>query len=773
MKRILTFVVLITLTTTTLYADIWKVRLVENDYGYLELQMRCTDAGETPVQDDPISGMTFQIYWPTSYGADIALICTSNPYNIADGLSARQTTGASHWREWYIAGAPIACPTTWTTNEWETITSWKVTGGSGTGTFTLANDLELGAGLNFQWGTPIAYTYHPDVEDGPVTNYAYPTKVYTHVWEGGATDNGFQNEYSWNRAENWKTECGSAGTVPTSSSNCFIPSGKTYYPQNYNKAFVSGTAPANHVRIQNGASINFLNAMDDEFDVSGDLLVEGTLTVNETGHTNPGITVTGSTTVADGGSIVINENAEATFNGSTTINAANGILVKASSTGSGSFIDNGTINYGGSGSAKVQTYITNNSLDGSFCMHFIGPTVSGATLSDFNVADSSTYVYEWEEDQIPDEGWNNLYLLTDVIDPAKGIGFSTTDNTTHTLEMTGNLSTGNVTNSLTYSNNHLELISNPYPSSVDFDALATTTANANVVLNKYWIYDPIASVYVARAGGSGGSQYVQVGQGMFVETKAAGDFTFTNTERSHSNDPFRNTIVNELTVFATGGQEGYKDELVVRFEETATSGYDIELEAIKWNSQVEDATMIRSIAEDETELAINFLPLEGLFLNMVSVPVHFNCGYNTNYSLSFEGMETFESGTDIYLEDKKEGGEWIYVKDQPEYNFTASPDEPVDRFVIHFFGPDGIVESAQPKPVDIYGHGYHAYVKNNSDEQIKKVQIYTLSGVLVKEINDVRNKISKYWVDDDTGYFVVKVITNKNVYTGKILIGIK
>lgn len=54
--------------------------------------------------------------------------------------------------------------------------------------------------------------------------------------------------------------------------------------------------------------------------------------------------------------------------------------------------------------------------------------------------------------------------------------------------------------------------------------------------------------------------------------------------------------------------EGYEDKSSIRFDDDATSGYDIELEAKKWESQNSDATIIRTIAEDNAQLAINVLP---------------------------------------------------------------------------------------------------------------------------------------------------------------------
>ncbi len=742
MRRLLLLAFIISGFIQQITAQTFEIRTIEGDQGYLCVQMQETSGIGTPQTTNNVTDIVFQVKWLQSLGdVDLGSIICSD-YEIAKS-GIRSTQGAYYYQEFYADNTPYLFPENWIQNTWVTIAMLEVGTGNGSGTFEVGDNLFVATGVNI--GVDLT-DYTPTV-NGQADNYDYPTIIYDYVWTGSGTPSAFQDENSWSLAGNWEGTCGEAVSAgPTASNNCYIPGGVSNYPENVYSALLSGqTGAVNNLRIGYGASINFgiQSTSQELLSISGKLDVYGTLTVKADGS----VTVTGN----------------------TYIDAATSLIVEADANGSGSFIDNGTITYGGSGSAKVQTYLTNSAGVGFFDMHLIGPTISGATLNDFNIVDGSTYAYWWDESVLSASGWTNFYAITDAVQQGEGIGLSTTDNTTHTLEMTGDVVTGNVTNSLTYSNNHLELISNPYPSSVDFDALST--ANSSVILDKYWIYDPVADNYVARAGGSGGSQYVQVGQGLFVETLASGTFTFTNTERAHSTDPFRNSVSNILTVHATGGQAEFRDEMIIRFDENATSGYDKNIEAVKWDSQNENATMIRSIAEDNTELAINVLPLDDIYRNMTSVPMHFECGYSSTYNLSFYDMDSFVQDIDIYLEDKQTGGDWIYVKDNPDYVFTATADDDKDRFVIHFSGPDNISESSETNNVNIYGSGYYAYVTNNTDSDIYKVQIYSMSGEKIKDIENVLLKKSKHFVSDKPGYYVVRVITGEGVYIGKILTG--
>jgi len=213
--------------------------------------------------------------------------------------------------------------------------------------------------------------------------------------------------------------------------------------------------------------------------------------------------------------------------------------------------------------------------------------------------------------------------------------------------------------------------------------------------------------------------------------------------------------------------------MYVYFEEGATFDYDEEIESKKWNSVNIDATMIRSIAEDGTELAINALPFATLNNEMITVPTQFQCGYNGDYTLTFDGVESFDWGTEIWLEDTHIGNHWISIsEDDFEYRFTAAPDDPADRFFIHFFGPtytpetDAITENG----INIYASGNYAYVLNKAQENIKNVAVHNLMGKTIYTGTLPQQTLNKLFVSNETGYYVVQVETDKKIYTQKVLI---
>lgn len=239
----------------------------------------------------------------------------------------------------------------------------------------------------------------------------------------------------------------------------------------------------------------------------------------------------------------------------------------------------------------------------------------------------------------------------------------------------------------------------------------------------------------------------------------------------------RNTTPNVLHMHVAGGDYGYQDNLYIYFWEGATTGYDVEIEAIKWYSINEDATMIWSIATDEIELAINAMPLHCLYNGMTSIPIHFQCGYDGEYTFSFDGFDSFEYPTEFWLQDLTREDDWLNINSE---NNTITiqghvSDANSDRFVMHFMDPTGI-ESNPFKPnskdeIKIYSSSNRVFVACERPENIKGIYIYDLTGNEIQEIKSGFNVLNTYDISYQTGYYFIKVITGEDMYSQKVFIG--
>ncbi len=742
-KKTIIYIVLFFLAGVT-SAQTYEVRIIENDFGYLSYQMRETSGTNTPTTLSDINDMTFVIRYPSG-DADIDLICSSNDYNIGDGLGGEQSFGGYDYHYWNAATVPALNPVSdWVQDEWNEICTLKVIGSTGSGLFEIAPDNWDGRSLNWNQTVSGTATDFIPVISGSGVTYSYPTIVYDHVWIGS---NVAGHETDWNWSANWTDECGGAGSVPTSSDNIIIPNvtdASGYYP-NTN---MLGSMEADNMRIAPGAQLS-VPSVNGSLDVSGKLFLYGTLFIT------PGANVT--------------------ITGDTYIDASECLVIQSDATGTGSFIDNGTIAYGSGGSVKVQTFLINNATAPYFQFHLVGPTINntgtGVLLDDFNVSGGSTYAYKFDE---PTDEWLNFSSPDDPVSTAEGIGLSTNDGNSYTLDMTGELVTGDVYyESLTALGNGNYMLSNPYPSAVFWDDIYPD--NTGIVSDMVRVYDETYSggnykVYNTTSGGTDDfSGYIQVGQGFFVDALSTNTFSFDNADRHHSTEPFYKltTYTNRLDVRASGNAT--TDGILIHFYEGAFLGYNNNEDAEKRMSYNEDATQLWTVCDESINLSINALPLE-LLADSYSVPTSFICSDTAEYILTFFGTETFETGIDILLEDKLSGGEWVSIDNNTEYIFTASPDDPSNRFVFHFMGPTGFSEISDNGILDIYSFGQYIYVKNLTNDNINKICIYTLSGKSIFETNNVHLTLSKYFMPDQSGYYIVKVLTTNHVYTEKLFL---
>jgi hypothetical protein len=158
---------------------------------------------------------------------------------------------------------------------------------------------------------------------------------------------------------------------------------------------------------------------------------------------------------------------------------------------------------------------------------------------------------------------------------------------------------------------------------------------------------------------------------------------------------------------------------------------------------------------------------------MVNVPYNFKCGAEGTYTIEAVNISSFESGTEIWLEDLQIGGEWHNLVANPVYEFAGSPSDLQERFIIHFFGPTGIDDDPQAEisAVQIYGYGQDAYIVNRGSETIKEYVAYDMMGRELHRGTLPNNTVNKVQIGDVSAYYIVKVITKEgNVFTDKVYI---
>ena len=786
--------------------------------GYINVQVR-VNSGDLPSITKKIQDIEFGIMWNklivSGNKLDLDLACVDvNPYHLEQkGNPVPHNHGGNGGWDYRNFGLingtnQFEPPETWTYGQWMTIMQLQVyrrtPGGDplpqgqflivpSTDHFNKAVDPIMKVGSIVHLLDTL-----PDSHDMYNPFFDIPTNLHGYRWAGGNGSDGF-DDYSWNHGPNWTNGCGEEGTPATIPpgiyDDCIIPNidtdkgGSGCYPRYTRQTNPTELiAVGQDISVVDGGRIEWMNTLSSTERVL--LQTQGYLKIDETSNVSiysDGLIEVGGDSIGWIAPLkIIGDTGLRVKSGgwlntkyTTSIEGDSALIIEADEFGVGSFINEGAITYSG-GTAKVETFVTGEV--GDYYMHFVGPTVedtatgynNSVRLQQFDMTTLDTYAFEWDPtvDTNTGQPWINVWPFPYEVPLGNGLTLSNYEAGEGTIGMVGKINDETITYyGQSFTNNNLELISNPYSSAIDF--LEFASDNSTVIFTKYYIYDASTGNWITWAGAAGDQQYLQVGQGFFVIMRQSGNITFNNSLRVHSTDPFREINPNLLALKVTGGSLGFTDELSIQFHPDATIDYDEEMDAIKWNSYSSGATMIRSIAEDGTELAINTMPLVDMNSTLTSIPVHFECGEDAQYIFAFKGLDSFDFGTEVWLEDKLNGSNWFsLVNNEEEYSFLAAPGDQKDRFVIHFFGPTYIPEDIDNKsnPIKIYTSGNNAYVVNNSDEKIKEITIYNMLGQEVVKVKVHAQNIHKLEVKGQTGYYAIRVLTDKNLYSEKVFI---
>lgn len=423
-------------------------------------------------------------------------------------------------------------------------------------------------------------------------------------------------------------------------------------------------------------------------------------------------------TINSGASVTIAPTGQVTVTNTLTNNAgATGIVVKSG----GSLITGGAV----TGMATVESSLTGGNW------HLISSPVSGAFSGMF----LGKYLQAHSEGS---NTYSDIELPTASLTPMKG--FAVFNGTGFTASYVGSLNTGAVSANLTRSqmgaNSGWNLLGNPYPSSIDWNA-ATGWTKTNVTGATY-IHATMSTwaSFVAGVGANGGSQFIAPGQGFFVQVTdgpTTGVLGMTNSVRVHNAAPFFKSEVTNLVRLAVSGND-YTDEAVVRILPEATTDFDGDYDAVKLFGEVAEAAQLYSLGS--SELAINSTPSTN------PVQVGMRAGASGRYTITATEVNDLAYVT---LEDTKTGKFTNLKSGSYSFEFVAGENE--QRFVLHF----------DQLPVNSNNSIYavkstvHVDLQNAGD-----IFIYSVSGQLVAKAKG--NVGENTFNLTNTGNYIVKVV---------------
>ena len=463
--------------------------------------------------------------------------------------------------------------------------------------------------------------------------------------------------------------------------------------------------------------------------------------------------------------ITVNPTAKLTVNTATTFNAET-LTLKSDTTGTATFIDNGTSSIT---TANVQQYLTGGRN------WYVSIPVSTAASSALSSASS---VVCWEE-TIGD--W--VSPASSVLSPMRGY-ISVNTSSTGTVTFSGTLNNGEKYIDLTHSTGKTKegfnLVGNPYPSYLNWTSSIATAANA---LTTIWYRTKAGGAYVFQtynADGGVGSPLGVTGtippmQAFWVKANAGGGrLTFNNTMRSHGTDsnplkaPGIRSVNQQKLVRIQVSNSVNSDEAVVYFNSNASDSYD-SFDSPKMTNNNNAVPEIYTVAGNE-ELVINGLNDSN---TEWVIPLGFRSGEANEFSIQLSELQNFDSNVQILLRDNQENSE-LDITGENSYNFSSEATNTTTRFslVLRTKGVVTKLENIDNKSFVVHVRPDKTLYISASDKNnlAGKVSVYNELGQLLEHA-DLTNSTVSLTKNYHSGIYIVKILVDgTDVFARKIII---
>ncbi len=472
--------------------------------------------------------------------------------------------------------------------------------------------------------------------------------------------------------------------------------------------------------------------------------------------------------IMDDASLTLTPTSYLTVNGTLTNNSGiDGLLLQSTVDGTSSLIQATN-----AVDATIQRYITGSTSLTANTYHLVSVPLTPETNSTVNLF-LGAYVYDFA---VATNSWHSLGTSTTTnLDETKGyMIYSPVD--AHTYTFTGPINGGSFSPTVVFAGDGNNLIPNPYPSAIDWDAAGGSWTKTNIA-NATYIWNVNAAVpyqegkignYAAYVGGTGtgtngGSQYIPAGQAFFVKaTSASPVLTMSNAIRVHNGQPFFKNgeeIPDLLRVLATGND--YNDEAVVRFTENATTSADADFDAWKMYG-TDGAPQLYTVAADNEILAINSLPyLETAY----TVPMNFEMKASQPVTFTFTNIESFDPSVTIFLKDELTN-QTVNLRNQQVYTFNHNPENAANRFKLVFGGTIGVDEIAT-ETNKMWISGSTLYITAPElNGQNSLVEVFNVSGQKLMSQTMVLSELSTMELNCK-GFVVAKLTSGQKVLTTK------
>lgn len=421
--------------------------------------------------------------------------------------------------------------------------------------------------------------------------------------------------------------------------------------------------------------------------------------------------------------LVIQQNAWLTINSGYLLDINGDFTIESDASGTGSFLNNGSLSMTNRGTTTFERYIEAYTGDEDG-WHLLSSPVGNFTIGGSGIAPGNNDdLYRWDE-----SAYMWLNYKTQSFDMETGKGYLVAYEATNTKEFTGSLYNDNISfNDLSFGNgNGWHLLGNPYPCAIKWNDGNWSLSNIETVAH---IYDESAGNYTSIIA----NNIIPSTQGFFIKaTGPTNSITISKNSRTHDNTTFYKSIATDdpvIVLKVSGDQNSFYDQCRIRFIPGSSSQYDPEYDGHKLYGQL-SAPQFYSLSEDDESLSVNSFP----DYYERTIQLGFESGVAGEYTIYMKELLGFSVTMLICLEDQLLDTMINLIQDTT-YTFSANPDDPLNRFLLHFNLTTRNIDNKIADDLKIFNIGEYLYLESVDENISAELLINDINGSIVNQRN--------------------------------------
>lgn len=501
--------------------------------------------------------------------------------------------------------------------------------------------------------------------------------------------------------------------------------------------------------------------------------------------------------------LIVNNNAGVTLLG--TLNISGIVTVRSGTLASDGHLillsdDTQTALIDGSGAGEITGNVTmQRYLPSGFGYKYFSSPFQAATVAEFsddmNLGTTFSMFYRYDENRLlgenPASGWVKYNYPDSVLKPLNGYSANFGSSATSvTADITGSVNNGSLSRTL-YNNNNpftlgFNLVGNPYPSPVDWDAPGWTKTNIDDAIHffKSSSTDQYGGTYSSYIGGVSTDPGVATNiipsmQGFFVHVSdgvypVTGILAMDNNVRisdlSHSFIKSSKGETKPLLRISAGFSEdpAKADPLVIYFDDNAETTFDSKFDALKLLNTDLSVPNFYTLGSDGSKLSIDALPTS--LLSGCMIPLGIKTSLNGTIIFQVNYLDYSLPVTSLYLYDNTAGITQDLLPGK-QYSCSLSAGQYNDRFSLYINSTPTAIKKL---PGDDFTFlAYYSYGILNADINAGEFIEGTLTVTNLMGVRIISKKICdpghhEILYDLEPGIYIVTLISNNRKISKKI-----